>query len=155
MSDILKIEYDLTLTLIVLPPPPTPCCHQACRHHPQGCGHAATLAVGTPSAAAALMPRCPLHFFALPPPLRCCRHCHVAAAAMPPPPRCHRRCTAAATALPLPPYCRHRTSRSNAAAAIPAMLLPPPKPRGKPKEEIGNLNGYDYMYLSGLKVPYI
>jgi hypothetical protein len=26
---------------------------------------------------------------------------------------------------------------------------------GKPKEEIGNLNGYDYMYLSRLKVPYI
>ncbi len=25
---------------------------------------------------------------------------------------------------------------------------------GEPKEEIGNLNGYDYMYLSGLKVPY-
>jgi hypothetical protein len=26
---------------------------------------------------------------------------------------------------------------------------------GKPKEEIGNLIGYDYMYLSGLKVPYV
>jgi hypothetical protein len=25
---------------------------------------------------------------------------------------------------------------------------------GKPKEKIGNLNGFDYMYLSGLKVPY-
>jgi hypothetical protein len=25
---------------------------------------------------------------------------------------------------------------------------------GKPKEEIGNLNGYDYMYLNGLKVSY-
>jgi hypothetical protein len=25
---------------------------------------------------------------------------------------------------------------------------------GEPKEEIGNLSGYDYMYLSGLKVPY-
>jgi hypothetical protein len=25
---------------------------------------------------------------------------------------------------------------------------------GKPKEEIGNLNGFEYMYLSGLKVPY-
>jgi hypothetical protein len=25
---------------------------------------------------------------------------------------------------------------------------------GKPKEEIENLNEYDYMYLSGLKVPY-
>jgi hypothetical protein len=25
---------------------------------------------------------------------------------------------------------------------------------GKPKEEIGNQNGYDYMYLSGLKEPY-
>jgi hypothetical protein len=24
----------------------------------------------------------------------------------------------------------------------------------EPKEEIGNLNGYDYMYLNGLKVPY-
>jgi hypothetical protein len=23
---------------------------------------------------------------------------------------------------------------------------------GKPKEEIGNLNGYDYMYLSGLSI---
>jgi hypothetical protein len=26
---------------------------------------------------------------------------------------------------------------------------------GKPKEEIGNLNGFEYMYLSGLKVPYL
>jgi hypothetical protein len=25
---------------------------------------------------------------------------------------------------------------------------------GKPKEEIKNLNGFDHMYLSGLKVPY-
>ena len=25
---------------------------------------------------------------------------------------------------------------------------------GKPKEEIENLNGFDYMYLSDLKVPY-
>jgi hypothetical protein len=25
---------------------------------------------------------------------------------------------------------------------------------GKPKEEIGNLNGFEYMYLSGLKIPY-
>jgi hypothetical protein len=25
---------------------------------------------------------------------------------------------------------------------------------GKLTEEIGNLNGYDYVYLSGLKVPY-
>jgi hypothetical protein len=25
---------------------------------------------------------------------------------------------------------------------------------GKPKEEIRNLNGFEYMYLSGLKVPY-
>ncbi len=25
---------------------------------------------------------------------------------------------------------------------------------GKPKEEIGNLNGFEYMYLSNLKVPY-
>ncbi len=25
---------------------------------------------------------------------------------------------------------------------------------GNPKEEIGNLNGFEYMYLSGLKVPY-
>jgi hypothetical protein len=24
---------------------------------------------------------------------------------------------------------------------------------GKPKEEIGNLNGFEYMYLSNLKVP--
>ncbi len=26
---------------------------------------------------------------------------------------------------------------------------------GKPKEEIGNLNGFEYMYLSNLKVPYL
>jgi hypothetical protein len=26
---------------------------------------------------------------------------------------------------------------------------------GEPREEIVNLNGYDYMYLSRLKVPYI
>jgi hypothetical protein len=26
---------------------------------------------------------------------------------------------------------------------------------GKPKEEIGNLNGFECMYLSGLKVPYL
>jgi hypothetical protein len=25
---------------------------------------------------------------------------------------------------------------------------------GKPKEEIGNLNGFEYMYLRDLKVPY-
>jgi hypothetical protein len=25
---------------------------------------------------------------------------------------------------------------------------------GNPKEEIGNLNRFEYMYLSGLKVPY-
>jgi hypothetical protein len=25
---------------------------------------------------------------------------------------------------------------------------------GKPKKETGNLNGYDHMYLSELKVPY-
>jgi hypothetical protein len=25
---------------------------------------------------------------------------------------------------------------------------------GKPKEEMGNLNGFEYMYLSDLKVPY-
>jgi hypothetical protein len=25
---------------------------------------------------------------------------------------------------------------------------------GEPKEEIRNLNGFEYMYLSGLKVPY-
>jgi hypothetical protein len=25
---------------------------------------------------------------------------------------------------------------------------------GEPKEEIRNLNGLEYMYLSGLKVPY-
>ncbi len=25
---------------------------------------------------------------------------------------------------------------------------------GKPKEEIGNLNGFECMYLNGLKVPY-
>jgi hypothetical protein len=25
---------------------------------------------------------------------------------------------------------------------------------GKPKEEIGNLNGFEYMYLNGLKIPY-
>ncbi len=27
------------------------------------------------------------------------------------------------------------------------------KKLGKPKEEIGNLNGFEYMYLSDLKVP--
>ena len=26
---------------------------------------------------------------------------------------------------------------------------------GKPKKEIGNLNGFECMYLSGLKVPYL
>jgi hypothetical protein len=25
---------------------------------------------------------------------------------------------------------------------------------GEPKEEIGNLNGFEYMYLSDLKLPY-
>ncbi len=25
---------------------------------------------------------------------------------------------------------------------------------GEPKEEIGKLNGFEYMYLSGLRVPY-
>jgi hypothetical protein len=25
---------------------------------------------------------------------------------------------------------------------------------GEPKEEIGNLNGFEYMYLSDLKIPY-
>jgi hypothetical protein len=25
---------------------------------------------------------------------------------------------------------------------------------GKPKEEIGNLNGFEYMYFSDIKVPY-
>ncbi len=25
---------------------------------------------------------------------------------------------------------------------------------GEPREKIGNLNGFDYMYLGGLKVPY-
>ncbi len=25
---------------------------------------------------------------------------------------------------------------------------------GKPKEEMGNLNGFEYMYLSDLKIPY-
>jgi hypothetical protein len=37
------------------------------------------------------------------------------------------------------------------------LLLPlsyPEKEIGKPKEEIGNLNGFEYMYLSDLKVPY-
>ncbi len=29
------------------------------------------------------------------------------------------------------------------------------KKLGKPKEEIGNLNGFECMYLSGLKVPYL
>jgi hypothetical protein len=27
--------------------------------------------------------------------------------------------------------------------------------KGEPKEEIGNLNGFEYMYLSDLKVQYI
>jgi hypothetical protein len=26
---------------------------------------------------------------------------------------------------------------------------------GEPKEEIGNLNGFEYIYLSDLKVPYL
>jgi hypothetical protein len=26
---------------------------------------------------------------------------------------------------------------------------------GKPKEEIGNLNGFEYMYLSDLKIQYM
>jgi hypothetical protein len=30
----------------------------------------------------------------------------------------------------------------------------PRKKIGKPKEEIRNLNGFEYMYLSNLKVPY-
>jgi hypothetical protein len=29
------------------------------------------------------------------------------------------------------------------------------KKSGKPEEEIGNLNGFECMYLSGLKVPYL
>jgi hypothetical protein len=39
-------------------------------------------------------------------------------------------------------------------------ILPPlhisfsEKKIGKPKEEIRNLNGFEYMYLSDLKVPY-
>jgi hypothetical protein len=28
------------------------------------------------------------------------------------------------------------------------------KNRGKPKEDIRNLDGFEYMYLSDLKVPY-
>ncbi len=31
----------------------------------------------------------------------------------------------------------------------------PEKDLGKPKEEIGNLNGFEYMYLNGLKAPYL
>jgi hypothetical protein len=56
MSDILKIEYDLTLTLTVLPLPPMPRCCQACHHRSQGCGHAGALAVGAPATATALAP---------------------------------------------------------------------------------------------------
>jgi hypothetical protein len=132
MSDILKIEYDLTLTLTVILPPPTQRCCQACCHGPQGCSYAAALAAETPATDAALVLRCPLHF-------PHCRHCCAAAAAATLPlPRCHRHCTASATALPPPPHCRCHASRSNAATEIPAalpllpccavakLLLPPP-----------------------------
>ncbi len=96
MSDILKIEYYLSLTLTALPPLPMPCCCQACCHCPQGCSHAAALAAGAPTAAAVLAPCCPLRF------LRCRPHHHaVAAALLPPPYFCHHH-TSAATAL-LPP----------------------------------------------------
>ncbi len=97
MSDILKIEYDLTLTLTALPPPSKLRCCQACHHCPQGCGHAAALAVGEPAAAAALGQRCPLCF-------PCCRRRCAAAAAitLPLPPPCCRRGAAATATLPLP-----------------------------------------------------
>jgi hypothetical protein len=35
----------------------------------------------------------------------------------------------------------------------PLPLSSPGKEIGKPKEEIGNLNGFEHMYLSDLKVP--
>ncbi len=81
MSDILKIEYDLTLTLTAPPLLPMPRCYQACRHCPQkGCGHVAALTAGAPAIAAALAPCCSLPTAAVklpattelrPPPLRC------------------------------------------------------------------------------------
>jgi hypothetical protein len=125
MSHILKIEYDLTLTLTVLPPPPTPGCHQACHHdRPQGCGHAAVLVVGAPAAAAALAPRCmltaaavlPAATLPLPYPPRFCRCHRRAVAKLPPPPLLPRlllRCCAAPAAaamLPPPSSCRCRAS---------------------------------------------
>jgi hypothetical protein len=115
MSHILKIEYDLTLTLTALLPPPTPQCCQACRHRPQGCGHAAALAAGAPSAAAVLAPHCPLRF------LRCRRCCAAAAATTLPPPQCRRHHAATAAALPPPLRCRRRRT---AATALPAAMLP-------------------------------
>ncbi len=129
MSDILKIEYVLTLTLIALLLPPTPCYCQACRHRPQGCSHAAALVAGAPSAAAALMLRCPLCLlFALPPPLRC-RHCAAAAAATQPPQKCCRPHAAITAKLPLPPPRCHCCHCGRAAAKLPPpspSYLPPP-----------------------------
>jgi hypothetical protein len=36
----------------------------------------------------------------------------------------------------------------------PLPLSYPEKKIGEPKDEIGNLNGFEYMYLSDLKVPF-
>jgi hypothetical protein len=120
MSDILKMEYDLTLTLTALLPPKTPHCCQACHHCPQGCSHAATLVAGAPAIAAALVPRCPLRV------PHCHHYCAAAAATTLPPPCCHCRCTASATVLPSLPHFHRRVSCSNAATAILAVLPLPP-----------------------------
>jgi hypothetical protein len=37
---------------------------------------------------------------------------------------------------------------------LPLPLSHPKTKIGKPKEEIGNLNGFEFMYLSDIKVPY-
>ncbi len=123
----MKIEYNLTLTLTALPPLPTSRCCQACRHHPQGCNHAATLAAGAPSAAAALTPHCLLCFSrcrrrcAVAMPLLQCCCCNAAAAMLPPP---VRYCTAAATVLPtlhFPQQRCHCNTRHASAAAKAAL----------------------------------
>jgi hypothetical protein len=123
MSDVLKIEYDLTLTLTALLPLPTPRCRQAYHHRPQGCSQAAALAARAPAADTLLAPRCPLRF---PCCHRCCAAAPTAALSLP---RCRRRHAAATAALTLPPCCHRQASHSNAAAAIPNALLPLPMPR--------------------------
>ncbi len=115
MSDILKIEYDLTPTLTALLPPPMQRCCQAYRHCPQVYGHTTALAMGAPAAAAALSLHCLLRF------LHCRHRCAVAAVAMLLPLHCHRRHAAATTILLQPPCCR---CCRTATAALPAAMLP-------------------------------